>query len=234
MLTFLKKTWLYQILMLLIVVMAIDLAAVHKRNRQLKDEFHKGIQTAALRSAVQMDSMVNPSNTKNAYHKWLCAEKMAKHFYQTSDGKFKTKWGLFLVLQARGHQIDPKIVFQLLKLESGGTFNPHLIGPKTKYGRAYGMAQFMTNTAPWIAKMAHVPYKKKKLFDPYYAIDLSVTYLDFLHDRYGNWNEALTAYNRGIYGLKSYMQKHGDSKSDYAMTIQNRVKKANVHFVFGH
>lgn len=89
------------------------------------------------------------------------------------------------------------------------------------------MAQFMSNTAQWIAEMAGLPYQKEKLFDPYYSIDLSITYLDFLHHRYGNWNQALTAYNRGIYGMKQYEKEHGNFKSHYVLKIEQLAQTIN-------
>lgn len=155
----------------------------------------------------------------NGYTDWKQIDRLAKYFYDDSNEKFKKEWGLFLVNEALRYEIDPYIVYELLKVETGGTFNPELIGPETKYGHAYGLAQFMKNTAPWIANMAGIPYKEELLFDPYYSIQLSIVYLDFLYDRYGNWNKALTAYHRGMGGLQQYIRKNGHAKSWYAKKI---------------
>ncbi|HEX7064298.1 MAG TPA: lytic transglycosylase domain-containing protein [Bacillales bacterium] len=239
MLTFIAKNWLYCTLVMLIAVVTTEWIYAERDNRQLKAQLQEQVdhkaRTAAMKSMVKSysNNQNKPATGKNSYEAWINAQQTAARFYQTSNHQFKKKWGLFLVMEARERGVDPDIVFELLKVETGGTFDTHLIGPETKYGRAYGMAQFMTNTAPWIAKMADMPYNKDKLFDPYYSIELAITYLDFLYEEYGNWNKALTAYNRGIYGMKNYVQEHGDSKSSYAVTIRRQAEKKNADYVYG-
>lgn len=160
------------------------------------------------------------------YEDWIQSNELAIRFYNDSDGQFQKDWAQFLINYAEEKEVDPYIVYELIKVESGNTFDPELVGPDTKYGRAYGLTQFMTNTAPWIAEMEGLDYSKDKLFNPYYSIQLAIIYLDFLYDRYGNWNEALTAYHRGIGGLDKYMRENGDAKSWYATKIQ---QKAMLH-----
>ncbi|WLR49861.1 transglycosylase SLT domain-containing protein [Bacillus tianshenii] len=160
------------------------------------------------------------------YKQWQKAQKLANQFVEQSDGKFKKEWGLFLISKAKQYEIDPYIVYELIRVETGDTFDPKLKGPKTQYGHAYGLSQFMKNTAPWIADMAGIEYKDDLLYNPYYSIQLSVVYLDFLHERYeGDWDQALTAYHRGIYGLENYVKENGHAKSWYAKRIQNKAKK---------
>lgn len=163
-------------------------------------------------------------DNKNGYFTWPEMVKKANGLVEESNGKFKKSWALYLVRESKKYKIDPYLVYELLKVETGGTFNPELVGPDTKYGNAYGMAQFMKNTAPWIADMAGLPYDEKLLFDPYYSIQLSLVYLDFLHHEYGNWNEALTAYHRGMGGLEKYKKINGHAKSNYAVKIQSNAK----------
>lgn len=157
---------------------------------------------------------------------WKQAKEYSRVFHEDSNGKFSEKWGLFLAFQSMKSDIDPAIVYELLKVETGNKFDPELIGPQTKYGRAYGMAQFMKNTAPWIADMAGVEHSHEKLFNPYYSITLSVTYLEFLYQKYENWDEALTAYNRGIGGLETYVSRKGTPKSSYSEEI---LEMASLH-----
>lgn len=151
---------------------------------------------------------------------WRAADEMAEAMYEDSEGAFQKEWGLFLASEALHRDIDPFLVYELLRVETGDRFDPEMVGPQTRYGRAYGIAQFMTNTAPWIAEMAGIEYDEEKLFDPYYSMFLSVEYLDFLYDRYDDWNHALTAYHRGIYGMETYVNQNGHAKSWYAVEIQ--------------
>jgi soluble lytic murein transglycosylase-like protein len=162
------------------------------------------------------------SNLALNYESWLISNEIAAELYLDSDGKFEKEWGLFLGELAQQHNVDPYIVYELLKTETGGTFDPELVGPKTQYGPAYGLAQFMKNTAPWIAEMAELPYRDELLHDPFYSIELSVHYLNFLYSEYEDWDYALTAYHRGMGGLETYIARNGHAMSDYATTIQER------------
>ncbi|SDP55234.1 transglycosylase SLT domain-containing protein [Halobacillus aidingensis] len=161
---------------------------------------------------------------KNGYHTWPEIEKKADRLVKESDGNFKKSWAMYLVKEAERYKINPFLVYELLKVETGGTFDPELVGPETKYGHAYGMSQFMKNTAPWIADMAGLPYEEELLFDPYYSMQLSLVYLDFLQNKYDNWDEALTAYHRGMGGLNEYKEENGHAESWYAKEIQEKAE----------
>ncbi|WP_235162437.1 MULTISPECIES: transglycosylase SLT domain-containing protein [Sediminibacillus] len=166
-----------------------------------------------------LQSQQSKSPDKNGYLTWPKIEQIADTFVEESEGRFKKSWALYLVKESQKFDVDPKIVYELLKVETGGTFDAKLVGPETKYGKAYGMGQFMTNTAPWVAEMAGLPYEKELLYDPYYSMQLSIVYLDYLHNEYGNWEEALTAYHRGMSGMKKFVRENGDAKSWYAVEI---------------
>ncbi|HHU19857.1 MAG TPA: lytic transglycosylase domain-containing protein [Bacilli bacterium] len=168
-------------------------------------------------------------NTGEDYKHWAYVEEIAEQMVKDSDERFKKTWAIYLVNEATQYDIDPFLIYELLKVETGDTFDPDLIGPETRYGHAYGMSQFMKNTAPWIADMADLPYNDELLFDPYYSMKLAIVYLDFLHHKYNDWDQALTAYNRGMTGMENYMKDNGTAKSQYAQTIQTKAK--NHHTV---
>jgi soluble lytic murein transglycosylase-like protein len=129
-----------------------------------------------------------------------------------------------LIKEANRLNIPEEILIKLLKIESN--FDSDLVGPATKYGHAYGLAQFMENTAPWISNMANMEYEFNKLFDPYYSITLAATYLHYLqygdgksHVGYHDWHTSLTAYNRGMGGLRTYKRKYQTTVSTYSESI---------------
>lgn len=159
------------------------------------------------------------------YNTWVRSNELAEQLYEDSEGKFKKEWGLFLGEIAQQRDVDPFIVYELLRTETGGRFDPNAVGPETRYGHAYGMGQFMKNTAPWIAEMAGLPYEEELLFDPLYSIQLSVEYLSYLYSKYENWDHALTAYHRGMYGLEKYIAENGHAESWYAVEIQENAEK---------
>jgi soluble lytic murein transglycosylase-like protein len=178
----------------------------------------KEMQLYYVNHPVSLDAALN-------YESWIASTLVAEQLYEDSDGEFKKEWGIFLGEIAQQRDINPYIVYELLKTETGGTFDPDLVGPKTRFGHAYGMAQFMKNTAPWIAEMADLPYEDNLLFDPLYSIQLSVEYLHYLYDKYENWDHALTAYHRGVGGLRTYIANNGHAKSAYAVEIQENARE---------
>ncbi|WP_245711564.1 lytic transglycosylase domain-containing protein [Gracilibacillus ureilyticus] len=171
----------------------------------------------------------NPTKLDSSnFESWSNYFETAEIMVKDSGGNFLRPWATFLVKEAEKYDIDPFLVYELLKVESGATFNPTLIGPKTRYGHAHGLAQFMKNTAPWVADMAKLPYEDELLYDPYYSIKLSLVYLDYLYDQYQNWDETLTAYHRGMTGMKRYKLKNGHAKSEYALMIQTNAEKHDL------
>lgn len=190
---------------------------LENKNNKLAEENHR------LQTTNDYLKEESPkSKDQNGYHTWPKIEKRADQLVKESEGHFKKTWAMYLVKEADRYELDPYLVYELLKVETGGTFEPSLVGPETKYGRAYGMSQFMKNTAPWIADMAGLPYEDELLFDPYYSMQLSLVYLDYLKSKYDNWDEALTAYHRGMGGLKQYKQENGHAESWYAEEIQEK------------
>ncbi|CQR46864.1 Transglycosylase SLT domain protein [Paraliobacillus sp. PM-2] len=192
--------------------------ALTKENEQLS------LQTQKLESEINFSKPKTIKSDQMNYATWGELENIATSFSNDSEGAFKKSWGIYLVNESKKHELDPYLIYELLKVETGGTFDPKLVGPETKYGHAYGMSQFMKNTAPWIANMADLPYDDELLFDPYYSIKLSIVYLDFLHQQYNDWNEALTAYHRGMAGMEAYKQANGSAKSNYAIKIQSNAE----------
>lgn len=175
---------------------------------------------------IESENLVNEKDTSDVQSLvWKQIEEDALRMVEDSEGRFKKSWAIYMIKEARTYGIDPFIVYELLKVETGHTFSPDTVGPETIYGYAYGMAQFMENTAPWIAEMAGLDYEKSMLFDPYYSMKLSVVYLDYLYDKYQRWDEALTAYHRGMTGMENYKRVNGNARSQYATIIQNKAKQ---------
>ncbi|SDI95035.1 transglycosylase SLT domain-containing protein [Salimicrobium halophilum] len=216
------------VLAIAVTVVAVDQwnARTHNKLSSENEELQAEIdQLQSENEYVTTKLNEEPAFNADNVKEWKEMDKKAEKIVEESEGKFKKSWALFLVKESKAKEIDPFLVYELLKVETGNTFDPELVGPETKYGHAYGMSQFMTNTAPWIADMANLEYKKEKLFDPYYSMKLSVTYLDFLHQEYeGNWDKALTAYHRGMGGLNQYMDNNGHAKSWYAVEIQSKAQ----------
>ncbi|MFB1050797.1 transglycosylase SLT domain-containing protein [Paraliobacillus sp. JSM ZJ581] len=213
------------ILSITVIILMISLKNYSTKLDALTKESEKLLlKNEKLASTVSYKNMNTTQENEMNYETWGELESIATSFSMDSNGAFKKTWGIYLAKEAEKHKLDPYLVYELLKVETGGTFDPELVGPETKYGHAYGMSQFMKNTAPWIADMAKLPYHDELLFDPYYSIKLSVVYLDYLYKQYHNWDESLTAYHRGMAGMEIYKQTNGSAKSKYAIKIQTNAK----------
>ncbi|WP_221565605.1 lytic transglycosylase domain-containing protein [Alkalihalobacillus sp. TS-13] len=222
------------VILSLILAISYTLIQNNELKRDLKKEKQQSQMLEAEKDYKQMISFYKQKSQggkpkASGYEMMVESKKLAKQFTKESDGRFKEEWGHFLVRESMKKGIDPYIVYELLRVETGNQFDPKAVGPETKYGRAYGMAQFMENTAPWISKMAGLEYKnKEQLFDPLYSIQLAIVYLDYLYSKYDNWDKALTAYHRGIYGMEKYIQEKGHAKSWYAEEIQQKAKEQEL------
>ena len=63
------------------------------------------------------------------YASWVQSKQLAEQLYKDSNGLFQKEWGLFLGELAQKKNIDPYIVYELLRTETGNTFDPSLVGP---------------------------------------------------------------------------------------------------------
>lgn len=94
------------------------------------------------------------------------------------------------LFQRAGEQygVDPRVLKSMAFVES--SFNPEAVGPKTKYGRAQGLMQFMPATAR--------AYKLRNPFDPNQAVPAAARYMKDLITQFdGDLSKALEAYNGG-------------------------------------
>ena len=218
------QRFVYASIIALIMLTSYFAYSAHNLSQEVSNKEYALNNLLIEKDELELQSQTDLSGTSVAsYNKWLQSMELAEQLYKDSDGQFEKEWGLFLGELTQEKGMDPYIVYELLKVETGATFDPNAVGPKTRFGVAYGMGQFMTNTAPWIADRANLEYKKELLFEPLYSIQLSVEYLDFLYDEYNDWDYALTAYNRGMTGLENYIDQNGHARSEYAVTIQQGV-----------
>lgn len=151
-------------------------------------------------------------------------KQQVEHYLEEIDHQLTEEQMTHLIKEANLHKVPKGMLLKLLDVESN--FEEDLVGPPTKYGHAYGMSQFMTNTAPWVADMAGMDYEFDDLFDPKYSITLAVTYLHYLqygdnhsHDGYNNWHTTLTAYHRGMGGMRAYKRNNNTTVTNYSKSI---------------
>lgn len=119
------------------------------------------------------------------------------------SGAYKGKYLPAAKEAARRHGVPEELFARLVQQESG--WNPGAVSPKG----ATGLAQLMPDTARLVGVDPH---------DPNANLDGGARYLRMMYNRFGNWRDALAAYNAG----PEAVEKHG-GVPPYAET-QNYVK----------
>jgi soluble lytic murein transglycosylase-like protein len=97
-----------------------------------------------------------------------------------------------LIAESKRNRIDPALVLAVMHTESGYyNFARSSVG-------ALGLMQIMPATGEMLAREAGIPWTgPDMLFEPELNLRLGTRYLAALHARYGNWTQALAAYNWG-------------------------------------
>lgn len=88
--------------------------------------------------------------------------------------------------------LPENMLANLIQTESG--YNPKAIGPKTKYGKAKGITQIITQFHPDVDPM-----------DPYASIEYAGRKLKEYYEEFGDWDSAIASWNAGPTNLR----KHG-------------------------
>ena len=98
------------------------------------------------------------------------------------QGSYSGPWLAEARAAARRHNLPEDLFLRLVQQESG--WNPAAVSHKG----AIGLAQLMPDTARLLGVDAD---------DPVQNLDGGARYLRMMHDRYGDWERALAAYNAG-------------------------------------
>jgi soluble lytic murein transglycosylase len=80
--------------------------------------------------------------------------------------------------------------------------------------------QVMPSTARWLASDLGLEYGgHSSLYDPKYNIRLGAHYLHMMHQKFGNIEKAIAAYNRGPTGLIRYLRQGRKFPSRYLVRV---------------
>lgn len=117
--------------------------------------------------------------------------------------------------------VPKDILFSIAKIESG--FNPNETG---SYGDI-GLFQITPMTAYEINKIGFgiKGFYSSMLYNPDMNAEFAAWYLSYLHEKTGSWVCAITAYNRGLGGMNSYMKSHGNAYSSYYVKVNESHKE---------
>lgn len=107
---------------------------------------------------------------------------------------------------AEKYNLDGNMFANQIFQESDKRFDADAVGPKTKYGRAIGIAQMLPSTA------ARYGLDKQDLFDPKKSIEAAAHHMQDIMNEHGISQEtALIVYNGGGKALKSFQRSTGET-----------------------
>lgn len=186
----------------------------------------RAVQTpgASLNPEVAMASDIQDGMTERAQEspvvKMMKIQMILERLKTGLPLKSKLRLAQLIYQESLQYNYDPELVLALIITES--SFNNW---SKSRVG-ALGLMQILPTTGRDVARAKNMPWRgKRTLFDPHANIKLGIHYLAELHDRFGNLEVALTAYNYGPTRIAE-MQRHcGRLPRAYATRIMNIYKR---------
>jgi soluble lytic murein transglycosylase len=134
--------------------------------------------------------------------------------------KSKLRLAQLIYQESLKYKYDPELVLAVILTESS-FYN----WSKSSVG-ALGLMQILPTTARDVAKTKNIPWHgKKTLFDPHVNIKLGIHYLAELHDRFGDLEVALTAYNYGPSRVAEMQKNCNPLPRAYADRVMNIYKQ---------
>ena len=122
------------------------------------------------------------------------------------------------LLQAeRETGVDALLLLALAEKES------HLRPRASSHRGALGLVQIRPSTGREVCRRNRIPWKgDASLFEPSLNLLIGATYLAELRERFGSWDLALTAYNRGPTEAKRAAARGQSPSSRYAARVLRR------------
>ncbi len=147
---------------------------------------------------------------------------------------FPMKYKDLVIEKSVQHNVDPLLVFSIMKAES--KFNPNAISRRG----AKGLMQIMDKTGEWAAQEMQIPdFTKDQLFDPATNINIGCWYVAKLLSQYdGDIPTLLAAYNAGtgnVYKWRNNKDFSSDGVTlDYIPFGETRtyIEKVNMNLKF--
>lgn len=129
------------------------------------------------------------------------------------------------------YELDSLLVYSIIKAESN--FNENA----TSNSNAIGLMQVMLSTAQEIGdKLSMQEITEEELYNPEVNIQIGITYLKILLEKYENYNLAIIAYNAGMGNVDKWLEegiinKNGENIEDIPFPeTKNYVKKIKQNY----
>ncbi len=113
---------------------------------------------------------------------------------------YQTEYDEFVYKYAIDYNVDPLLVFAIIKAESN--FKENVVSTSG----AKGLMQLIDSTAQDTARKLQISYTPEDLFNKEKNIMIGTKYFSTLYDKYGNIELALTAYNAGSGNVDKWLE----------------------------
>jgi len=152
--------------------------------------------------------------------KMLKIHMILKNFKTGLSPNMERQLANFIYRESLEYNYDPELILALIMTESS-FYN----WSKSSVG-AIGLMQIRPATGRALARAKNIPWQgKKTLFNPDLNIKLGTHYLSILHDRFGDLETALTAYNYGPSRVAEMQKRCDRLPQAYASRIMNAYKR---------
>lgn len=155
-----------------------DVTLTKEQNQILQEQWQLHLKIAAIR-----DEATNATKEQNKALRDQQKVLSVNAKVQANAAKYG-----FSDLESK-YELLPGLLSAINMQESKGDANA--IGPHTKYGKAKGGFQMLDDTAKRWGLVG------KEVFDTGKAAEAAAKYLNFLFKKFGNWDQAISAYHAG-------------------------------------
>lgn len=183
---------------------------VKNLNTQFLTQFEKqGKHIDNLKAGISQDNI----RRRNI----IVSEKIIAQVNPSLQYDTRVEYATYIVDEIERHPVVPlALALTIASCESGFNKNAKtnvIIDGKEKLN-AVGIYQIVPGTGEWIASLMGIPYSDSSRFDPRVNIRMGIWYLNWLIDRYGNYEYVIAHYLDGNVGVNALSNRRIYGKTD--------------------
>ena len=184
-------------------LVALGLGFIYQQSTNLYSHYMKPVRvTPSLRMDKEMVSKDIEGKVK--------IEEVINSYCSSLNDRAISNLADIILNESKKYGYDWELILAIIKTES--EFDSRAVSSKG----ARGLMQVLPSTARWVSSQLGFKYQGlSSLYDPEYNIKLGTHYLHMMHQKFGNIEEAIAAYNRGPRGLRQYIYENKKFPSRY-------------------
>ena len=169
---------------------------------------------ASVEDEVLVDSKASVDDKK------VEIEKAINECRSSLDAEDVSSFAVIIEGESKKYNYDWELILAIIKTES------HFDVRARSHKGARGLMQVLPSTAKWLSPRAGLKYKgRESLYDPEYNIKIGTHYLYTLHQKFGDIEKAIAAYNEGPTGLTRYLRQGKEYPPKYLAKVMGYYKE---------